>query len=197
MSRATERAMAAPKSPPQLKGRALVLAVLILSLSNFMVVLDLTIANVLGAAHRRQSGYFPGSGDVGYHILCGGGGDMRSVDRLAGQALRHRPTIQLEHGGFRNLLAGLRTVADARRAHRRPHRPGPLRWPVDAAFADPAVAALPTGKARQDHGTLGDDDADRPGGRPDTRRLHQRQLELALDFLHQYPGGRRFAPLAQ
>ena len=46
MSRATERAMAAPKSPPQLKGRALVLAVLILSLSNFMVVLDLTIANV-------------------------------------------------------------------------------------------------------------------------------------------------------
>ena len=44
MSQATEAVISAAKSP--LTGRRLLLAVMILSLSNFMVVLDLTIANV-------------------------------------------------------------------------------------------------------------------------------------------------------
>ena len=53
---------------------------------------------------------------------------------------------------------------------------GLCRRPDHAAVADAAAAHLPQGEGDPGDRPLGDDDADRPGRRPDPRRHHLRQL---------------------
>src|SRR3546814_20844162 len=61
---------------------------------------------------------------------------------------------------------------------------------ADADVADPADAHLPAAAARARDGAVGDDDHAGPRPGADRRGIYQRQLELALDLLHQ-PAHRR------
>src|SRR3546814_599391 len=60
----------------------------------------------------------------------------------------------------------------------------------EAAVADPADANLAKGKGGNRRRDLCDDDDHLADPRPDPRRRHQRQLELAVDLLHQPAGCR-------
>ena len=114
------RAQAAPwpppmpaTTPPPLRGTALVLAGFLLAIGNFMVVLDMTIANVSVPQHRRRPGRLAQPGHLGHHLLLGGRGDHRAPDRLAGAALRGGEGVRRRHARLRPVLGPLRPGAVA------------------------------------------------------------------------------------
>ena len=75
-----------------------------------------------------------------------------------------------------------------------PRDPGHRRRRAAADRAGDSLRNVPAGEARRRDGDLRHGRDGRPGDRPDARRLHRRQRELAADLLHQHPDRNRRVP---
>ena len=96
-------------------------------------------------------------------------------------------------GAVRRRLGAVRHGALAADAGRLPRAAGPRRRRAAADRAGHPAPDLPARGAGHGDGALRHGGHGRPGDRPDARRLHRRQLHLAVDLLHQPAGRRRSA----
>ena len=181
--------MSTASEPGPLPASQRLLATLVIALSNFMVVLDLTIAQRLGATHRRQPRRQSHAGHVDHHFLRGGRGRRRAAHRVAGNPCGIGTPVRGLHPGIRRRLAAVLARQFNGHADWRPHPAGHLGRSHHAAGADAADVFLPQGQAG--HGTrhMGHDHAAGAHHGPAARRVDHRQLRLGLDLLHQRAGG--------
>ena len=111
------------------------------------------------------------------------------VGWLAARFGRKRLFVDLHHRLHHHLDA-VRRGAVAGTDRRVPPDAGRVQRRPGAAVAGDPVRHLSGGAARFRHGGLGHGRDDRPDPRPDTRRLSDRDVQLALRVLHQ-PAVRR------
>ena len=141
------------------------------------------------AAYAGQPVGDAGPDRLGADLLHGLDGDHDAADRVARRTVRHQvrfPGLGARlHGVFR--AGRQRDQPDA--ARDLPHRAGDLRRRAGAAVAIDAAVDQPAGTARAGDGGVGHGGHARADHGTGGRRLADRKLRLALDFLHQ-PAGR-------
>ena len=108
------------------------------------------------------------------------------LGRLFGQKRVYMSSLVLFVAG--SALCGVATTPPA--ARRLPRDPGVRRRRAPADRAGHPAPDLPAQGAGDGDGALRHGGHDRPGHRPDARRLHRRQLPLVVDLLHQPARGR-------
>ena len=124
----------------------------------------------LGADHRRLARRLLDARHLGHHLLCRGRSDHRAADRLARQALRRPAGVPHLLSRLRRRLAALRSF-DTRCGMLLGGRVllGLVGGPIMPLSQMLLAARLPEGEGDARHRALGDDDARRPGRRPDPR----------------------------
>jgi len=145
------------------------------------------------APHRRQS--FGGSGReyVDINVLSRLQCDRAAAERLV--VFDHRPEALL-HGLCRvvhDQFVSVRTRAQSRHADLLPRYSGRGRRRLATEFAGHPRRYLSSRQTRHGIRRVWDRGGDGSGRRPYAWRLAHRQLQLALDFLYQYPSWHSFA----
>ena len=153
-----------------------------------MEVLDTTIANVALRVHRRRP---VGAGDrqrMGHHQLSRGQRDHPADLGLARDAAGRRNYFLLSIAVFTLASALVRHGHQPQRADRLPRAARTGRRRVAAVEPGDLARRLSAGEAGRGHDPVRHRGAARAGRRADARRLHHRQLRLALDLLPERAG---------
>src|SRR5262249_3698554 len=124
------------------------------------------------------------------HVVRGRQRDFSAAHRLADRSDRPGAALYGVDHSVRDLVVDVRTGADATVPARVARVPGRRRGPDDSAVADLAAGELSARKSAAGAVDVGDDDADRAGRRPDSRRLDLGQYLVAVDLLREYSGWR-------
>ena len=179
----------APAARAPLKGGALVMGTLSLSLATFMNVLDSSIANVSLPSI---------SGDLGVSISQGtwvitsfGVANAISVP-LTGWLTQRFGAVRLFTASvilfvIASILCGLAPSIELLIAFR--VLQGFVAGPMIPLSQTLLLSTYPPHEGRHRAGAVGRDHARRAGGRAAAGRLHHRQLDVAVDLLHQHPRG--------
>ena len=167
------------------------LAGLVLALSNFMVVLDPTIANVSVAAHRRRARHLADRGHLGDHFLRRRRGDLRAVDRLARQRFGEVRVFVAGMIGFGlfSFLCGIAPSLGASGLFRIGQ--GLAGGPIMPISQTLLLRLFPKERHGQATGIWAMTTHHRADLRPDPRRTISDNLGLELDLLHQRADRRR------
>ena len=146
------------------------------------------------AAYRRQSFRGAGRKHLGADVVSGLQRHRAAAERLA--LFDRRPQAFL-HGLCRAVhdqFVSVRVRAQSPHADHLPHSSGRGRRRLAAERAGHSRRYFRSRQARHGICRLWHRGGHGAGHRSDARRLDHRQFQLALDFLHQYPGRHSFAP---
>ena len=163
------------------------LIALTVTIATFMEVLDTSIANVALPQHCRLGRRLPGRGNLGTDQLPRLLGHHPPHLRLALQPHWPQTLLHELRRHVHRLLGALRIRTQSRLAHLCPHSAGPWRWRPRAQRTGYPRRHLLHREARPGLRTLRHGRRRRSRDRANARRLDHRQLQLALDLLHQPP----------
>src|ERR1017187_6979189 len=135
---------------------------------------------------RRQLG----PGHLGHHLICRVERCVGAADRLAHAALRRGAHVCAVGPRLYRDLITVRPVLEPALAYCFPRAAGRRLGAHDSRQPGAAAQYLRAGQARHRAGHLVHHRAGGAERRAGARRLHFRQLQLALDLLHQRSGGR-------
>ena len=142
----------------------------------------------LAALHAGQPVGHARAGELGAHLLRGGGGRDDGARRLAGRrASASRSCSSCASPASRPPRCCAASPRASRRSSLYPGGPGHVRRRTGAAVADRHAGDLSARAARLGHVAVGPRRDDRPDHGADPRRLAHGVLLLALDLLHQRP----------
>ncbi len=140
----------------------------------------------LAAPHRRQPLRQHRGVDLGAHLVPRGQRHRAADHGLARQLLRAAAPAARRRDQLHDRVVLVRPGADAADPDLLPHHPGRHRRRHAAALAGDHARGVPAARARPGDGGVGDGDRRRADLRAGARRLADRQLQLAVDLLHQH-----------